>query len=236
MRVIAGQFKASPLKSPEGKSVRPTSDRVKESLFNIVQNEIEGAHILDLYAGAGSLGIEALSRGAAHVTFVERDRRALKSLKENLKRYSLFPKESTSPSEGRDLNQGVENFLTPLLLSPLEREELSSSTLYDGTVNAYLKTYEITSSLSESCPHRGGKPIQFDIIFADPPYADLRPDLLDKVFKSACLQDRGLLIVEHSKTFQWGDLGIWELKRQERYGQTVLSFFLCSSFKPAIVV
>jgi 16S rRNA G966 N2-methylase RsmD len=236
MRVIAGQFKASPLQSPKGKSVRPTSDRVKESLFNILQNKIEGAHILDLYAGAGSIGIEALSRGAAQVTFVERDSGALEYLKENLKIYYPFPKGSLSPTEGRGLNQGVGNSSTSLIISSLEKEALSSMTLYEGTVETYLKTYKISSLPSESLPRRGGKARLFDIVFADPPYADLRPDLLDKVFKSGCLQSRGLLIVEHVKTFQWGDLGLWELKRQERYGRTVLSFFLSYPLNPAIVV
>jgi 16S rRNA (guanine966-N2)-methyltransferase len=71
---------------PSGRALRPTSDRVKEALFSIVGDRIVGARVVDLYAGTGSLGIEALSRGAAHVTFVEEDRTAGRILKENLAR------------------------------------------------------------------------------------------------------------------------------------------------------
>ena len=71
---------------PSGRALRPTSDRVKEALFSIVGDRIVGARVVDLYAGTGSLGIEALSRGAAHVTFVEKDRTAGRILKENLAR------------------------------------------------------------------------------------------------------------------------------------------------------
>ena len=76
MRVIAGQFKRRTLLSPSWKGLRPTSDRLRESLFAIVGEEVVGARVLDGCAGSGTLGIEALSRGAAEVVFVERDARA----------------------------------------------------------------------------------------------------------------------------------------------------------------
>ncbi len=84
MRVVAGKFKGRKLKTPRGLFVRPTSDRVKEALFSIVGSEIRGANFLDLFAGTGSVGLEAFSRGAASVTFVEKDRIAVKILKQNL--------------------------------------------------------------------------------------------------------------------------------------------------------
>jgi 16S rRNA (guanine(966)-N(2))-methyltransferase RsmD len=84
MRVIAGQFRSRVLKAPEGMSTRPTSDRLRETLFNVLAPRISGARFLDLYAGSGAVGIEALSRGAAHVTFVERAGVALKVLRANL--------------------------------------------------------------------------------------------------------------------------------------------------------
>lgn len=71
MRIIGGESGGRRLKSPPGSGVRPTSDRVRESLFNILQQDIDGARFLDLYAGSGAVGIEALSRGAAGVIFVE---------------------------------------------------------------------------------------------------------------------------------------------------------------------
>lgn len=84
MRVIGGRFKGHPLVSFKADHIRPTTDRVKESLFNIWQGEVEGARVLDLFAGTGSLGIEALSRGAAEVSFVESHRQSLEIIRRNL--------------------------------------------------------------------------------------------------------------------------------------------------------
>lgn len=84
MRVIAGQFKGRRLKPPAWEGLRPTSDKLRETLFNILAPRVDGARVLDGYAGTGALGIEALSRGAAHVTFVEHNRRALALIEENL--------------------------------------------------------------------------------------------------------------------------------------------------------
>ncbi len=83
MRVIAGQFKGRRLKTPKWDGVRPTSDKLRETLFNILAPRIAGAQVLDAYAGTGALGIEALSRGADHVTFVDKDRRAAALIAEN---------------------------------------------------------------------------------------------------------------------------------------------------------
>lgn len=84
MRVIAGQFKGRRLKAPKWEGVRPTSDKLRETLFNILAGRVEGARVLDGYAGTGAVGIEALSRGAVHVTFVERDPRAVSLVQSNL--------------------------------------------------------------------------------------------------------------------------------------------------------
>ena len=84
MRVIAGQYKGRRLRTPTWDGLRPTSDKLRETLFNILAPRIAGARVLDGYAGTGALGIEAISRGAARVTFVERDRRAQALIAENL--------------------------------------------------------------------------------------------------------------------------------------------------------
>ncbi len=76
MRVIAGRFKGRRLKAPSWDGLRPTADKLRETLFNVLAPRVDGARVLDGFAGTGAVGIEALSRGAAHVTFVERDRRA----------------------------------------------------------------------------------------------------------------------------------------------------------------
>lgn len=85
MRVIAGRFKGRVLKSFDASHIRPTTDRVKESLFNILMNHIEGARVLDMFSGTGNLSIEALSRGAAHVEAVEKHPKSIKIIYENFK-------------------------------------------------------------------------------------------------------------------------------------------------------
>lgn len=89
MRIIAGTYRSRVLQAPPGLSTRPTSDRLRETLFNVLAPRIRGAVFLDLYAGSGAVGIEALSRGAAHVTFVERAPAALKVLRANLERLGI---------------------------------------------------------------------------------------------------------------------------------------------------
>ena len=86
MRIVAGKFRSRILKSLKGNALRPTSDRLRETLFNILGPNVSGSRFLDVFAGTGAVGIEALSRGAAHVTFVERDPRAQALISENLSR------------------------------------------------------------------------------------------------------------------------------------------------------
>lgn len=85
MRVIAGIAKGRALVAPRGTGTRPATDRIRETLFQILEPDLPGTRVLDLFAGAGTLGIEALSRGAAHATFVERSAEALAALRRNLK-------------------------------------------------------------------------------------------------------------------------------------------------------
>jgi 16S rRNA (guanine966-N2)-methyltransferase len=84
MRVIAGIYGSRKLKSPQGMNLRPTSDRLRETLFNVLGLQVEGARFVDLYAGTGAVGVEALSRGAAEVIFVEEHARAAKLIQQNL--------------------------------------------------------------------------------------------------------------------------------------------------------
>ena len=83
MRIIAGEFKGRRLKAPKWEGLRPTSDKLRETLFNILASRIEGARVLDVFAGTGAVGLESLSRGAAHVAFIEHDRRAVALIAEN---------------------------------------------------------------------------------------------------------------------------------------------------------
>jgi 16S rRNA (guanine966-N2)-methyltransferase len=89
MRIIAGERKGHTIYAPKGLDTRPTSDRVRENVFNIVAQWVEGARVLDLYAGSGAMGLEALSRGAAAVVFVESDGDAVRAIERNLDRLRL---------------------------------------------------------------------------------------------------------------------------------------------------
>ena len=89
MRVITGKYRGRKLLEPVGKDVRPTTDQVKEALFNIIQFDVEGRKVLDLFAGTGQLGIEALSRGAAECVFVDSSRDSVRLVQENLRRCGL---------------------------------------------------------------------------------------------------------------------------------------------------
>ena len=89
MRVISGKARGVTLKTPEGMQTRPTADRVKEALFSIIQFDLPGAKVLDLFGGTGQLGIEALSRGATGAVFVDESAKACALIKENLRRTKL---------------------------------------------------------------------------------------------------------------------------------------------------
>jgi len=84
LRIIAGTARGRPLKCPRGSRVRPTPDRVREAIFSIIGQRVQGAVVLDLFAGTGALGLESLSRGAEHAVFVEKDRTALRFLRDNI--------------------------------------------------------------------------------------------------------------------------------------------------------
>ena len=93
MRIIAGSARRLPLKVPSGMDTRPTTDRIKETLFNIIQNDIPGCYFLDLYAGSGQIGLEALSRGAAYSVFIEQNKNACECIAHNIE-FTKFTKES----------------------------------------------------------------------------------------------------------------------------------------------
>ena len=84
MRIIAGSARSLPLRAPEGLDTRPTSDQIKETLFNMLQYDIPGCYFLDLFAGSGQMGLESLSRGGEYSVFVENNRKAAKCIEENI--------------------------------------------------------------------------------------------------------------------------------------------------------
>ena len=119
MRVIAGKAKGIQLNTPEGMLTRPTIDRVKEALFSIIQCEVPGARVLDLFGGTGQLGIEALSRGAASAVFVDSRREACQLIRSNLKKTHLEEQSTVIQSDYLDyLNRCRESFQIILLDPP----------------------------------------------------------------------------------------------------------------------
>lgn len=89
MRIIAGTARSLPLRAPEGLDTRPTSDQIKETLFNMLQYDIPGCYFLDLFAGSGQMGLESLSRGGEYSVFVDNNRKAAKCIEENI-RFTKF--------------------------------------------------------------------------------------------------------------------------------------------------
>ncbi len=132
MRVIAGTARSMPLKTVKGMDVRPTTDRTKETLFNILQTRVPGSRFLDLYAGSGSIGIEALSRGAEMACFVERDRRTAQLIEENLTFTRLIGRAKLMRGDAAVVLRQLEGsepfdiiFMDPPFLKDLERETLT---------------------------------------------------------------------------------------------------------------
>jgi 16S rRNA (guanine966-N2)-methyltransferase len=132
MRIIAGQYRSRTLQAPPGNSTRPTSDRLRETLFNILAPRIVAARMLDLYAGSGAVGIEALSRGASSVEFVERDPAAIKVMHANLNRLGIaqgFKIQSGSVATSLRRMKPVPAFDLVFLDPPYDAEQEYAATL-----------------------------------------------------------------------------------------------------------
>ena len=177
MRVITGKARGVQLKTPDGMQTRPTSDRVKEALFSIINFDIPGARVLDLFGGTGQLGIEALSRGAVSATFVDAGEPACRLIRENLKRTKL-------EAEGRIIRS---DYL------------------------AYLNR----------CREK------YDIIFLDPPYAEVfLENSLKRIAEIDILQSNGIIVTERplGKELTWEPEGYIRSK-DYKYGNTLLTVY-----------
>lgn len=177
MRVITGKARGVQLKTPEGMTTRPTTDRVKEALFSIIQFEIPTARVLDLFGGTGQLGIEALSRGASTAVFVDAGEPACRLIRENLKRTKLEADAKVIRADYLD----------------------------------YLKR----------CREK------FDIIFLDPPYAEVfLENALKCIAEIDILQSGGIIVTERpvGKELPWEFDGFTR-SRDYKYGNTVLTIY-----------
>lgn len=177
MRVITGKARGVALKTPDGMLTRPTTDRVKEALFSIIQFEIPGAEVLDLFGGTGQLGIEALSRGAKRAVFVDAREDACRLIRENLKRTRLE----------RDANVIRADYME------------------------YLKR----------CREK------FQIIFLDPPYAEVfLENAIKTITEIDILQSGGIIIAERpvGKELPW-DFPGYTRSKDYKYGKTLLTLY-----------
>lgn len=180
MRVITGKARGVQLKTPEGLTTRPTTDRVKEALFSIIQFDIPTARVLDLFGGTGQLGIEALSRGAKSAVFVDAGEPACRLIKENLKRTKL-------ESDAKVIRADYLDYLD------------------------YLKRCRET----------------FDIIFLDPPYAEVfLENALKCIAEIDILQTDGIIVTERplGKELPWEFEGFTRSK-DYKYGKTILTIY-----------
>ena len=177
MRVIAGKARGVQLKSPDGMSTRPTIDRVKEALFSIIQFDIPGTTVLDLFGGTGQLGIEAISRGAKRAVFVDSQDKACRTILENLKRARMS-------EQGRVVRRDYLDYLN-------------------------------------SCQEK------FDIIFLDPPYAEVYLETaLKRITEIDILRSGGIIVAEHplGKDLLFEFDGFTRSK-DYKYGKVVLTFY-----------
>ena len=129
MRVITGKARGVQLKTPDGMNTRPTADRVKEALFSIIQFDIPGASVLDLFAGTGQLGIEALSRGASNAVFVDIREDACALIKENLKRTKLQSQAQVIKAEYTQFLRNCRQKFGIIFLDPPYSEEFLEKSL-----------------------------------------------------------------------------------------------------------
>lgn len=157
MRIIAGAWRGRPLLAPPGLGTRPTSDRAREALFSMLQSRLgslEGLHVADLFAGTGALGLEALSRGAAHCTFVETDRAALDTLKRNVGSFGAADRADIRAQDATRLAGGPYHlvFLDPPYRSGLGHAALASLASGGGLAPAALASLETARDEEVSIP------------------------------------------------------------------------------------
>ncbi|MCX7920378.1 MAG: 16S rRNA (guanine(966)-N(2))-methyltransferase RsmD [bacterium] len=200
MRIIAGIAKSQKLKSIRGLRVRPTSDRVKESLFSILGSKIVNARVLDLFAGTGNLGLESLSRGAAFAVFVDNDIQSINVIKQNIANLGFT--KSTFVVHGE----------LPAILKYIKKKlEFRSQKL------------AFRNLASESCDSQ----IEFDVVFLDPPYLDdLELPTIEALIVHRLLNSNALVVVEHHKKTDM-PVTIRHIRRirQEKYGDTIITFY-----------
>ena len=166
MRIISGRFKGQPLAAPKGQNTRPTSDRARESLFNVLAHAswappLDGARVIDLFAGSGALGFEAMSRGAAFCLFVETDSAARGAIRDNVEAFQLFGNTRIHRRSATDLGPkpaGVGQPFTLAFLDPPYRKGLVTPCLNNLRTGQWLSADAIAvveTDAKEAFEHEG---------------------------------------------------------------------------------
>ncbi len=162
VRIIAGKFGGRLIQAPEGKVTHPMSERVRGSLFNILGSKVNGAEVLDAFAGSGSIGLEALSRGASHVTFIERDRSANDILNKNIT--TLDTKAQTAVLQmnvGTWISQNTDKLYDVIFTDP------PYSDMQFSTVSRLAQLLSPNGIMVLSYPGRGEVPPDIGIVVVD---------------------------------------------------------------------
>jgi 16S rRNA (guanine966-N2)-methyltransferase len=207
MRVIAGKFRSRPLHSLRGTDLRPTADRLRETLFNVLAagdpTAFEGKVWFDLCAGTGAVGIEALSRGAAKVYFVESSPPAASLIQRNLSTLGLG-----------------------------DGSKESSSTAASSSQTSAAPVFEvIREDVARALRHLEAKEVTADYIFLDPPYRmeKIYQQTLQQLSQSRLLRPETIVIAEHEKRFDPGDgFPLFSRYRKLVQGDAALSFYRVS--------
>jgi len=207
MRVVTGEAKGKKLKSPKTIGTRPIMDRVKTALFDILAPRVQEARFLDLFAGTGGVGIEALSRGATWATFIEMNPQIVKLIRENLQITGLADRAETLHADSFKFLQ---------LYAPKPEQE-----------SARMGQHERRISIPAPA---NGQPRVYDIIYVAPPqYEEMAARALTLLDKSALPAEDGLIIVQIHPKERPGVAAVvcqnFELSDERRYGSTLLMFY-----------
>jgi 16S rRNA (guanine966-N2)-methyltransferase len=158
LRIIAGTLKGRRLDTPKWEGLRPTSDKLRETLFNVLGPRVQGAVVLDGYAGTGAVGIEAISRGAAHVTFVERDARAMALIETNLRRCGVTDRYAIIRARfaGTERPPAGDRFDLVFLDPPYGAEELAAALTAAGPLVANGSVLIVEHASRDAAPDATG--------------------------------------------------------------------------------
>lgn len=216
MRIISGKAKSRIIKFPRLKKIRPTADRVKEALFNILGEQVIGAYFLELFAGSGSVGIESLSRGAKEVVFVDNDNKCIKTIRENIK--------VCLPQRGQKVSASEASDCIPRRVS---RPVGTLASLFPGRGATCEKVVLLRLDAFKAIELLHKQREKFNIIFLDPPYyRGWAKKSLINISRCDILKRNAMVIAEHSRRDSLdSDFEGLRLVQQRRYSDTILSFY-----------